>query len=175
MHDDAADFRTAVSRFPTGVTVIATSDGTKLAGMTANAIFSLSLNPPSIVVSLQNDAETTRLIGLTRKAAVSFLSSDQRQVSEIFSRRNSQTEKFRTVPWTEGNNGQPIIEGCISALEIDVQSMIPAADHQLVIANVTRIVNSSGLSPLIYYSSGYATVEPDGRLVLPPVKRDHSS
>ncbi len=173
MTDDVADFKTAVSRFPTGVTVIATSDGTNLAGMTANAIFSLSLSPPSVVVSLQNDAETTRLIGITRKGAVSFLSADQRHVSETFSRRNSQAEKFRTVPWLKGNNGQPIIEGCISALEIAVQNIIPAADHQLVIANVTRVVNSGGRLPLIYYASSYATMEPDGKLVLPQGRRNY--
>ncbi len=175
MTREVMDFKTAVSRFPTGVAVIATSDGTSRAGMTANAILSLSLSPPSIVVSLQSDAETTRLIGITRKGAVSFLSSGQQHVSEIFSRRNSQAEKFRTVPWTEGSNGQPVIEGCISALEIDVQSMLPAADHQLVIANVTRVINSSGLFPLIYYSSGYATVAPDGRLSLPHGGSNHSS
>jgi flavin reductase (DIM6/NTAB) family NADH-FMN oxidoreductase RutF len=173
---DVADFKKAVSRFPTGVTVIATSDGKSRAGMTANAIFSLSLNPPSIVISLQSDAETTRLIGLTRKGAVSFLSSGQKHVSEMFSRRNSQEEKFRTIPWTEGRNGQPIMDGCISAIEIDVLNIIPAADHQLVVANVTRVVNSSGLVPLIYYSSGYATVLPDGKILLPHGGGpDHSS
>ena len=45
--------------------------------------------------------------------------------------------------------------------------------HQLVIANVTRVVNSGGRLPLIYYASSYATMEPDGKLVLPQGRRNY--
>ncbi|MBX8631572.1 MAG: flavin reductase family protein [Thermoplasmata archaeon] len=161
------EFRKAISSFPTGVTVIAATDGRMRAGMTANALFSLSLNPPSVVVSLQDEAETTRLIQSVHRAAISFLSHQQRHVSETFAKRNSQDFKFSTVPTHLGRNGQPIIDGCVGAIEIDIENVISAADHKLVVGNVTRIEGFSGGFPLIYFASGYATMAPDGTFRLP--------
>ncbi len=154
---EVEEYKKAISRFATGVAVIATAHRGRLAGMTANALFSLSLSPPSIVLSMQKDAESTMLIGESRKAAISFLSSGQRDVSELFAKRDSTAEKFSSGKHHLGGNGQPIIDGSISALEVDVSEMFPAADHLLLVCHVTGIAHFNDELPLIYWGSGYAS------------------
>ncbi|MBX8634516.1 MAG: flavin reductase [Thermoplasmata archaeon] len=167
MPADERAFRRMISSFPTGVAVIAASDGESRAGMTANALLSLSLKPPSVVISLQNEAETTRLVEKVGRAGISFLAHDQKHVSEIFSRRNSQELKFSSVRTHSGRFGQPLVDGCLGAIEIAVERIVEASDHRLVLGNVLEIENLNEKPPLIYFASGYAAYSEDGRFRLP--------
>lgn len=164
---DVEAYKRAVSRFATGVAVVASAIGERRAGMTANALFSLSLSPPSIIVSMQKDAESTRLVREAKKAAISFLSADQRRVSELFAMHNMTDEKFAESSYHTGPAGQPIINGSISAMEVDVVQIISAADHELVFCNITSIEHCDDRLPLIYWGGVYASVSGDRALSMP--------
>ena len=57
---DDRQFRTAMGKFPTGVTVIATDVDGDLHGMTANAFMSVSLSPKLVVISIGEKARILR-------------------------------------------------------------------------------------------------------------------
>ena len=52
MDFDALRFREVMSRFATGVSVVTTLDGERPAGITVNALSSVSLDPPLVMVAL---------------------------------------------------------------------------------------------------------------------------
>ena len=55
---DPTDFRNAMARFASGVTVVTTRNGDgAFVGFTASAFSSLSLNPPLLLVCLQKNAD----------------------------------------------------------------------------------------------------------------------
>ena len=76
-----------MSRWATGVSVVTARDGSADAGLTVNAFLSVSLHPPTVLVSLTQDADTTPVIERTGPFAVNFLAADQRALSERFARR----------------------------------------------------------------------------------------
>ncbi len=170
MDVDVEGYKKAVSRFATGVAVIATAAGKRMAGMTANALFSLSISPPSVVLSMQKDAESTSLVMETRRAAVSFLSAEQQNISELFSRRNSTAEKFAPGNYHLGPGGQPVINGSISAIEVDVKEVVNAADHLLFVCNVTSVVHFDDRMPLLYWGGRYATAAGGNAIEMPKPK-----
>lgn len=81
---DSREFRNAMGRFATGVTVITTNDGTDAHGMTANAFMSISLEPKLITISIDNHANMLKKIKASGQYAVNFLSDQQQDISMNF-------------------------------------------------------------------------------------------
>ena len=160
-------YKRAVSRFPTGVAVIATAIGERKAGMTVNALFSLSLDPPSILVSMQRGSESTGLLRESRRAAISFLASSQQRVSELFSKRNSTVDKFADGTYHLSLSGQPIINGSIAAMDVEVTEILNVADHDLMVCNVDSVLHLEDGSPLLYWGGLYASATGTRSFVLP--------
>lgn len=164
---DVESFKRAVSRFATGVSVIATAAGSRKAGMTANAVLSLSIDPPSLLFSMQRDAESTHLLHETRRGVISFLSADQRDVSERFAMHDGSVDKFAGTAFHLSAAGQPVIDGSVSAIGFEVKEIMGAWDHDIMICVVTGIEHCTDKTPLLYWGSGYSSTEPDGLLKLP--------
>ncbi len=168
---DAAAFRGLMARWATGVAVVTARDGDRDAGLTVNALLSVSLTPPSLLVSLTQDADTTPVIDRSRAFAVNFLAADQRAVSEQFARTLPPAEKFRGIGFHRGRTGAPLLEGTLGAAECRVAGWHPQYDHVLIVGEVIAEELGRPEAPLLYFRSGYAEPEPDGRLRLPPARR----
>jgi flavin reductase (DIM6/NTAB) family NADH-FMN oxidoreductase RutF len=163
----ADEFRRWMGRWATGVAVVTAHDHGADAGLTVNALLSVSLTPPSVLVSLTHDADTTPLIEKSRAFAVNLLAADQRSLSERFARTLPSAEKFQGLPLHRGATGAPLLDGTLGALECQVAGWVPQYDHVLVIGEVVRTETGRDADPLVYYRSGYAEAEPRGRLRLP--------
>jgi flavin reductase (DIM6/NTAB) family NADH-FMN oxidoreductase RutF len=165
----AADaFRRWMARWATGVSVVTARDGAEDAGLTVNAFLSVSVRPPSLLVSLTLDADTTPVIQRSRAFAVNVLAADQRALSERFARTLPPVEKFRGVPLHRGLTGAALLDGTLGAAECRVAAWLPQFDHVLVVGEVLRQEGGRDADPLLFFRSGYAETEGAGRLRLPP-------
>jgi len=163
---DTGAFRTLMGRWSTGVSVVTSRDGGADAGLTVNAFLSVSLSPPSVLVSLTKDADTTPVIERTGLFAVSFLAADQRPLSERFARPVPAAEKFFGVSVHRGPNGLALLDGTLGAVECRVASSVPAYDHILLIGEVVHLEVGRETAPLLFYRSAYAEAEGPDRLHL---------
>jgi len=164
----APEFRRAMGRWATGVTVVTAHDGTIDAGLTVNAFLSVSLRPPSVLVSLQDDVDTLPIVERARAFAVNVLAADQRPVSDRFAQAVPSEQKFRDLPVRRGASGAALLEGTLGAFECRVVSIAPAFDHRLVVGEVTAIHPGRDAPPLVFFRSGYGTAEAEDRIRLPP-------
>src|SRR5438477_10104275 len=80
--EERAWLRSMMGRFATGVTVVAARHGPLLAGMTANAIATISMDPPLLMSSINTRSETHQAIIESHALAVSVLSREQQTVAE---------------------------------------------------------------------------------------------
>jgi len=167
MEMDVLLYKKAISRFPTGVAVISSSFDGRKAGMTANAILSLSIQPPTVVMSMLCTSDTTRTVENSGAAVISFLSHDQQSISELFASHVSPKIKFERTAHHTGRNGQPVIDGASSVLEVEVKDVVKAGDHDLIIARVTHASVDSGKMPLLYWGSRYGTLKGERLIELP--------
>jgi 3-hydroxy-9,10-secoandrosta-1,3,5(10)-triene-9,17-dione monooxygenase reductase component len=150
---DAAAFRTAISHFATGVTVVTATGSGGPAGMTANAVCSLSLEPLLMIVCLDLESRTLRAVRESGRLAVNILEQGQQEIAVSFASKAAEEEKFRGVGYRELER-VPVLDGVVAWLIGEVREFVPGGDHLIGVAEVTA-VGAPGGEPLLYYRSGY--------------------
>lgn len=169
------EFRRLMSRWPTGVSIVSAREAGRDHGLTVNALLSVALRPPTLLISLANDAETTPIVSRTRAFSVSFLASDQRPISERFASALSSEEKFLGLPILRGPSGLAWIAGAIGHAECHVVEEVPALDHRLFLGEVRSVSFGDDRSPLVFHRSGYAEAVGEGALQLPAARGDRAA
>lgn len=154
-------FRAALGRFATGITVITTrTAGDDVHGMTASAFSSLSLKPFQVLICVDRGSHTHPILSGADKFGVSILSDEQRHLAEFFARiekdRASAERAGARFGFTDG--GTPLLEGALAALECRVVSKHDSGDHTIFIGEVESVRLGEGL-PLLYYRGRYRHFE----------------
>ncbi len=151
--EEHASFRSVLSRFPSGVTVITTQDESGPAGFTCQAFFSLSLRPGLVAFAAASDSRTLRRIRRSGSFAVNVLSHDQESLAHGFASKAG--EKFDGIPWHPGALC-PILEGALAWVECTLERVHDGGDHALGIGRVVQMGATDG-RPLVYFRGGYGT------------------
>ena len=147
------EFRSAMSRFASGVTVVTTqNESNHPHGMTVSAFASLSLEPPLVLVCIDKRTSIHDLLAEGRYFAVNVLAEEQEIVSRRFASRD--TDRFSGTGYAEGITGVPLLNDVLAAIECRVVHNYPAGDHTIVVGEVERTIVDDG-KPLIYFRGGY--------------------
>lgn len=151
---DPLTFRSALSRFASGVTVLTTrtDDGHDL-GMTATAFSSVSLDPPLILVCVDRDASMASPLQHASHLAVHVLSSAQEDLSRRFAGKDQ--ERFAGLDVTRGIGDVPMLEGTLMRLQCRIAERHPGGDHVIIVAEVLEADVADG-DPLLYFRGRYA-------------------
>lgn len=158
---DPREFRDALGTFATGVTIITTrdEDGDPV-GLTANSFTSLSLDPPLVLFCLDRKVRSFEAVHDSRHFAVNILCSDQRELSSQFAR--SGPDKWNGVEFETWETGVPILKGCTTSLECDLESVFEGGDHVIVVGRVRGMTtNGADSSPLLFYRGRYGELAVD--------------
>src|ERR1700742_4465896 len=148
------EFRSVMSRFASGVTVV-TSKGEddKPNGLTVSAFASLSLEPPLVLICIDKRASIHALLTAGRHFAVNVLNEDQEILSRHFASRD--VERFSGIGYTDGVTGVPLLNDVLAAIECRIVDTYPGGDHTIVVGEVEHGGVKDG-KPLAYFRGGYA-------------------
>jgi flavin reductase (DIM6/NTAB) family NADH-FMN oxidoreductase RutF/DNA-binding MarR family transcriptional regulator len=149
--------RQCLSRFATGVTIIATRapDG-RYVGLTANSFNSLSLDPPLILWSLGVKAQSLEVFKGQRFFSVSVLSVEQVDLARRFATR--MPDRFDGIAVHEGVDGVPLVDGALAWFECERRTHMLHGDHWLFVGEVKRCAAADG-SPLIFRHGEFAIAD----------------
>jgi flavin reductase (DIM6/NTAB) family NADH-FMN oxidoreductase RutF len=150
---DPRQFRNALGRFASGVTVITTQYEDRPHGMTANAFVSVSLDPPLVLVSVDNRATLHRILPVTGRYGVSVLAENQEKLSNHFAGRTIEGLHIR---FTE-RLGIPVLEGAVACFVVSLIDAHPAGDHTLFIGQVEHF-EAVDDRPLLFYAGKYQQI-----------------
>jgi flavin reductase (DIM6/NTAB) family NADH-FMN oxidoreductase RutF len=161
--DQQRVLRSMMARFATGVTVVAARQGPLLAGMTANAIASISINPPLMMASIGQRSETHGAITASHSFAVSVLSAGQRQLADCFAQGTTaaKLQRFCDAPWHEGETGSPILDGAIAYFDCRLVARHPGGDHTIFVGEIVAAGFDETAEPLIWYGARYRQLSPE--------------
>ncbi len=150
------EFRSIIGHFATGVTVITTAAGEELQGMTANAIASLSLDPVMILICVEKQTHTHRVLDQGGVFTVNILTEHQEDVSRLFAKRaEPEIGTLRGQRFSLGTTGAPILEDCLAYLECRVSSVADGGDHSIFLGRVVDGRVTSDARPLLFYRGKY--------------------
>ena len=155
----AAAFRHAMGQFATGVTVITSvgADGQPV-GTTANAISSLSLDPPLLLVCFDQSSQTLAAIRAHGAFAVNVLAAPQEELSAHFARRGL-AAAWASVRHQPGLTGSPRLHGVLATLECTVEHRLPGGDHEIVVGRVRDVeAGDAEAAPLLFWRGRYASL-----------------
>ena len=149
-------FRQALGNWGTGVTIVATSGNEgKPYGLTVSSFTSVSLDPPLILVCLDNRISGLPAFKESEKFSVSVLAEDQAHLSTLFAKKDS--ERPADLYFT-GKTGVPLIRGSLVAIECRTHAMYPGGDHQILLGQVEAVefgAARDGAGPLLYFRGKY--------------------
>jgi flavin reductase (DIM6/NTAB) family NADH-FMN oxidoreductase RutF len=150
---DPAEFRDACGRFATGVCVVTSLGADGPSGMTANAVASLSLEPPLMIVCFALTSRTLGAVQHSRRFGVQFLAHDQEEVAARFASKMPEEEKFAGLPWSE-RSGIPSIDGCLAWLGCELRDLHRGGDHLIGVGEVVDLWRGEG-EPLVFSRGDY--------------------
>jgi 3-hydroxy-9,10-secoandrosta-1,3,5(10)-triene-9,17-dione monooxygenase reductase component len=149
-----------MGHFATGVTVVTSigADGEPV-GTTANAVSSLSLDPPLILVCFDLGSATLKAILGHGAFAVNVLGARQQRLSSNFARRGLAAAWEGVRHHRRGPTGSPRIEDVLATVECTVEHIFPGGDHQIVVGRVQHAETHDGVSPLLFWRGQYVRLE----------------
>ena len=150
------EFRAALSRFISGVTVVTTvGKDNRPAGITVSAFSSLSLEPPLILACIDKRASLHDHLTEGRYFAVNILAEDQRSISRLFASKDE--DRFDGARYRWGVSGAPLLDGALAYIECRVVHAYPGGDHTIIVGEVES-TSVAGHKPLAYYRGDYASL-----------------
>ncbi|MEW6272894.1 MAG: flavin reductase family protein [Thermodesulfobacteriota bacterium] len=154
MSVDQLEFRRVMGHFATGVTIVTTHDGAgKLYGLTANAVSSVSLEPPMVLVCVDKSCDSYPSFEASKVFAINILSNVQETLSRRFAKSGG--DKFTGVGYRIGETGAPILNDTIGYLECRVRHAFDAGDHTIYVGEAVDIAAAPDGDPLLYFRGGY--------------------
>ena len=173
-------FRHVMGHFATGVTVVTTNSQGILGGLTVNAFCSVSLNPPLVLICVDDASNTLPLLRESNVFAVNILTDRQEHLSRCFATHSQDRfEHFCHASYHTAATGAPIIDDVLAFIDARIVAEYPGGDHviflgqvealgtadQIVFADAatraTSLVESNGNlplddeAPLAYYRGAY--------------------
>jgi len=149
--------REAMSRFPTAVTVVTAIGPNGPAGATANAVASLSLEPPMMLAALDLGSRTLVAVEHARTFGINVLAVGQADIARRFSTKDPHPEKWDGVAWSE-QAGAPRIEGAEIWVACELGDAHEGGDHVIVTGRVTEVEAGEG-EPLLFLDGEYRPVD----------------
>ncbi|MFK4581895.1 flavin reductase family protein [Bradyrhizobium ottawaense] len=159
----SADFRGAMRHLTGGVSVITAGRGKDITGMTVTSVTSLSVEPPTLLVSINRDASSFPLIRRHGAFGVNILNADQLDVAERFAGKDGLkgADRFTGAKWVTAVSGVPLLVGALSAFDCEVEEIVERHSHGIVIGRVRNVRNSTRNAALAYWHGQYVAVDQD--------------
>ncbi len=157
---DPRAYRSTIGLFATGVSVVAVvHDDDELHAMTANAVTSLSLDPPLVILCLAKRARMVDALQRANGFSINFLHEDQQRVSDYFAgRRDGPAPPLRFVAW----EGGPRLEGCIGAVACRLHDVLEGGDHYIIVGRVISLYQApQPARPLLFFTGAYRRLAAD--------------
>ena len=151
------EFRAALGKFASGVTVVTTRDKTgRLHGITVSAFSSVSLAPPLVLVCIDKNTGSHHALAETGAFVVNVLRDDQMHLSERFAA--FLPDKFDTVKYRLGIDDLPVLDDVLANLECRLAYAHAGGDHTIFVGEIQRATVNEG-KPLVYFHGDYREIK----------------
>ncbi|SDR34698.1 NADH-FMN oxidoreductase RutF, flavin reductase (DIM6/NTAB) family [Rhizobiales bacterium GAS113] len=153
-------FRSAMRGLAGGVSVITVGTDEERTGLTATSVSSLSVEPPSLIVSVNRNSSSWSTLKRHGSFAVNILQARHAAIAERFSGRGGLkgAARYAGASWITLATGAPILEDAVAAFDCEVEEMIERHSHAIVIGKVVAVRLAEEAEPLIYWRGGYLPI-----------------
>lgn len=159
-----SDFKLAMRRLAGAVSLVTTTDGQRLTGLTATAVTALSAEPARILACINLKGSTFRAIAESRRMCVNLLALRHAALATRFGGAGPAAgDLFEAGQWDTLVTGAPALRDALVALDCVVDEMMVAHSHAVMIGEIKAVqIGARSEPPLLYADGRYTTIEPIG-------------
>ena len=148
------EFLQAMRGITSTVTVVSAKNGENKQAMTATSVASLSIDPPSMLVCVNQEASIHEVMQEGLGFCINILSLGQENLADICSIKEKEEQRFLDGNWSELEN-IPYNSDSQSNLFCNCVQVIQHKTHTIYVGEVTRVINKSTFDPLLYKDGNY--------------------
>jgi flavin reductase ActVB len=153
------DYREAIARFATGVTIVTTADPDgKWWGFTAGSFSSLSIDPPLILVCLARDARCHPIFTSATAFQVNVLGPEHEELAARFGTKGA--DKFAGNEFRPDRDGLPVLDDALVRLRCRTVELAEGGDHTILIARVDEAQLRRDGKPAVHVDRRYWDLVP---------------
>jgi flavin reductase (DIM6/NTAB) family NADH-FMN oxidoreductase RutF len=162
-HISGNDFRGAMRHLTGGVSVITVGRSEDITGMTVTSVASLSVDPPTLIVSINREASSWPILKRQGFFGVNILAAHQVEVAERFTGKDGLkgADRFVGAQWNKRISGVPLLVGALAAIDCEVEDIVERHSHAIVIGRVLDVQTSGHTAALAYWQGRYVAVDQD--------------
>jgi flavin reductase (DIM6/NTAB) family NADH-FMN oxidoreductase RutF len=159
----SGDFRRAMRQLAGGVSVITVGRGNDITGMTVTSVSSLSIDPPTLIVSINRESSSWPLLRQHGFFGLNILTADQLDIAERFTGKGGLkgADRFTGAQWAAGVSGVPLLVGALAAVDCEAEEIIERHSHAIVIGRVLELQQSARSAALAYWQGQYVAIDQD--------------
>ncbi len=153
--------------FATGVTIVAARTADGIVAMTANAVSSVSLDPPLVLVCVDHRARLAGHLAVGLPFSINLLRDEQEVLSRYFGGGwlDHPAPEFHFDVW----DAAPRLIGALAAIRCDVDRLDDGGDHHILVGAVRSLVEGPDpWNPLLFYGGRYRRLAPPTVPAAPP-------
>ena len=147
------EFRAVLGAYATGVTVVTAIGPNGPSGATANAVTSLSLDPPMMLACLDRGSRTLTSVRAQGRFGVNALAAGQGELARRFAGKDPEQVKWNGIDWAESEE-LPRLGGALVWVACELRDLIDGGDHLILTGNVLAAEAGEG-QPLLFHRGGY--------------------
>src|SRR6202012_1866916 len=154
---DMKQFWQAIGQRATGSTVVTARSGTGPAGLLGLSATHLCADPPTMMVSVDKKTSALPTILEARHFAINYLSSEQRQLADIFGGKSELkgADRFTAGSWHRLATGAPTLADAVGVIDCELVETIERYNVVIVLGRVIATANNPNAAPLVHFRAGY--------------------
>lgn len=153
-------FRSAMRRLAAGTCAVTVRQGEEILGLTATSVTSLSMEPPSILVSIRAQSLVLKALRQEQAFSVHILGESQTHEANAFAGRLGAENRARLVTWRHAGAAPPRLAGATCHIDCTVAKFLPVFSHIVVVGVVATIELSASYRPLVYFDGAFHALRP---------------
>ncbi|WAC27394.1 flavin reductase family protein [Ancylobacter sp. SL191] len=153
-------FKRAMGLTASAVTVITAGQGEEARGLTATAVASVSIAPPTLLVCVNREGDAHRAIARSRAFCVNVLAEANLPVADRFAGRHglAGASKFAGADWRSLVTGAPALDGALVSIDCTLAESVEAYTHTVFFGTVRAVRLGGAQPPLIHFDRAYRSL-----------------
>ena len=149
-------FRLAMRSLAGAVSIVSTAHSGHRYGLTATAVCSATVDPPTVLVCLNRVATTHGAVLKAGVFCVNVLRSEDWELSTAFAGAQAGEARFRAREWTHLATGAPVLTDALASFDCRVVKTLDHGTHTVFLGEVESILIGKKGKPLLYAGGQYA-------------------
>lgn len=159
MIDHGLDFKQAMRRLASTITLITSGRGDGRTGMAATAVMSVTADPPTLLIAVNKTASLHAVVCETSAFCVNLLGAAHHALVPIFSGAVKGTGRFDHGDWRYSRDGPPVLNDAVASLVCAVTNRMDIGTHSIFIGEVREIDNHPRIDPLLWVDGALARAQ----------------